>query len=131
MSYASETDLKALFGADEIETRAAVLPAGAVARALADADAEIDSYLSGRVQLPLGSAPAILVRAAAVMARHQLLGEAVTERARRDYEDVRGWLKDIHAGRAALPNALPLPGAGQDATVEVVGRERVFTGGVL
>ena len=79
MSYATATDLAALYGQDEIDQRASMLPAGAVDRALADAAAEVDSYLAGRYAVPLPQPTPRIVELSAAMARYKLLGDAATE----------------------------------------------------
>ncbi len=102
MSYATRTDLEDRAGVDELEQRESMLPAGAVAGALADADAEIDSYLAARYSLPLASVPSLLKRVACVIARYNLLGEAASDRARADYEDARRLLVGLANGSVTL-----------------------------
>jgi phage gp36-like protein len=131
MPYAIRTDLEERYGADELTQRESVLPAGAVARALADADVEIDSYLATRYSAPLSPVPDNVTRIAAAIARYRILGDAVTELARKEYEDARGWLKEVAAGRAQINGATPLAAAAPSATVDyVVGRDKAFTGGI-
>lgn len=105
MTYATRTDLEERYGADELTQRESMLATGAVARALADADAEIDSYVSGRYTVPLSPVPDNLPRVASSMARYYLLGNAADEAARKDYEDARAWLRDVAAGRVILTAA--------------------------
>lgn len=105
MAYAIRTDLEAAYGAAEIAQRESMLPAGAVDRALADADAFIDGYASGRYAVPLSPVPANVLRLACAIARYNLLGDAATDRARADYEDAVAWLKDLAAGRVTLVSA--------------------------
>lgn len=131
MTYTTRALMEDRYGADEISQRESMLPAGSVDRALADADAEIDSYLTGRYALPLSPVPANIGRVAASIARYRLLGDAVTEVARKHYEDARAWLKDIAAGRAQIEGATPTPAASPAATVDyVVGRDKAFSGGI-
>lgn len=131
MSYATRTDLEERYGADELTQRESMLPAGAVARALADADVEIDSYCTGRYRLPLSPVPGNVTRIAATIARYRLLGDAATELARKEYEDARAWLKDVAAGRVQIEDATPLAAASQANSVEfVVGRDKAFKGGL-
>ena len=131
MSYATATDLAALYGQDEIDQRASMLPAGAVDRALADAAAEVDSYLAGRYAVPLPQPTPRIVELSAAMARYKLLGDAATERARHDYLDARAWLKDVQAGRAQVEGLSTLPSAGQADCVATASRTRIFSGGLL
>lgn len=129
MTYATRTDLEERYGEDELTQRESMLATGAVAQALADADAEIDSYLAGRYVTPLSPVPDNLPRVACAMARYYLLGSSADERSRNDYKDAIAWLKDVQAGRALLQSS-PLAGATQAATVEISTRDKVFNGGL-
>jgi phage gp36-like protein len=105
--YATEADLVDRYGEDELVQLTDRLGTGAIdadvlARALADAAAEVDSYLRGRVSLPLASPPAELVWVQADIARYRLHGVRATEEARKRYEDARSWLRDVAAGRVLL-----------------------------
>lgn len=126
MTYASRTDLEQRYGADEVAQRESVLTAGAVDRALLDADAFINGYLATKYTLPLSTVPDNLPQVAAVIARYDLLGDAATERARDDYKDAVAWLKDIQAGRVQLQAAMPVPGNAPSMAVMVSGGQSVF-----
>ncbi len=131
MSYATRSELEDRYGADEIQQRESMLPVGAVDRALADADAEVDSYLTGRYSLPLSPVPGNIARLAAAIARYRLLGDAVTEIARKDYEDARAWLREVAAGRVQIDGVTPVAAASPAGTVDyVIGRDKAFTGGI-
>jgi phage gp36-like protein len=126
--YATRTDLEERYGVDELAQRESVLPAGAVDRALADADVEIDSYLASRYAVPMSPIPNNVTRIAAAIARYRLLGDAVTELARKEYEDARAWLRDT---AVQINGATPLAAAAPAGTVDyVVGRDKAFTGGI-
>ncbi len=128
MPYATRTDLEERYGVDELAQRESVLPAGAVDRALADADVEIDSYLASRYAVPMSPIPNNVTRIAAAIARYRLLGDAVTELARKEYEDARAWLRDT---AVQINGATPLAAAAPAGTVDyVVGRDKAFTGGI-
>lgn len=131
MTYATRTDLEERYGADELTQRESVLPAGAVARALSDADAEVNSYVAGAYTVPLNPVPTNIVRIAAAVARYRLLGDAATEQARQDYEDAIRFLRDIQSGRATLMDAAPIAGNTPAATISVTNRrDKAFTGGI-
>lgn len=126
MTYATRTDLEQRYSADEVSQREQALDAGAVTRALEDADALINGYLAGRYALPLATVPTALVRVAAAIARYNLLGEAATDRAREDNKDAIAWLKDVQAGRVLL-DGVPTPaGTAPGATVTVTSAPSVF-----
>lgn len=126
MTYATRQNLEQRYGTDELEQRESMLSAGAVDQALQDADARINGYLASRYSLPLSAVPEDLPQVACALARYQLLGDAATERARKDYEDAMAWLKDVANGRVKLQSDVA---QAVDSTREVVmfsGAEPVF-----
>jgi phage gp36-like protein len=129
MTYASRTDLEDRYGVDELEQRESVLPAGAVGRALSDADAEVDGYVAGAYNVPLSPVPSNIVRIAAAIARYRLLGDAATEQTRADYEDAIRFLRDVQSGRARLMSAAPIAGGTPAATIAVTTGGKVFARG--
>lgn len=93
MTYATKSDLYDRFGQIEIEQLAdkdnsadAAAIADTVARALADADAEINGYLEGVYQLPLASTPRFLNSLASDIARYYLAGSTVVEDIEKKYK---------------------------------------------
>mgnify|MGYP001018410175 CR=1 len=107
MTYASQQNLIDRFGEDELiqlTDRASLdaIDATVVARALADADAEINGYLSTRYTLPLSPVPAVLEKLACDIARYQLFENAVTEIVTERYENAIRFLKDVAAGKVTL-----------------------------
>lgn len=126
MSYATRANLEQRYGVDELEQRESVLPAGAIGQALTDADAFIDGYLANRYSLPLSSMPPNLPQIACAIARYTYLGDSVTERARSDYEDAVGWLKDVSAGRVKLQSNVVEVSANVREVVILAGAQPVF-----
>jgi len=125
MPYATRTDLEQRY-AQDVAQRETVLPVLGVDNALADADAEIDSYLGVRYSVPVSPVSASILRIACVIARYRLLGDAAGEAARRDYEDARAYLRDIAAGRSQLEGAAALAVSPTARTVEFETQPRVF-----
>jgi phage gp36-like protein len=123
MTYATQSDLELRFGAAELAqltdpASGTTIDVAVVARALADADAEIDTRLAGRYALPLASVPAVLVRIAADLARYFLWDVHANEQVRHRYRDATALLDKIGAGAVELPNAsLLTPGASAVAVV--------------
>lgn len=123
MSYASATELAARVGADrliEITDRDAngVADDPMIARALADASAEIDGYLAARYRLPLPTVPPVLARIACDIALYRLLtlrrmGDIEDARVR--YEDARRLLESISRGLVSLGLPADLPEAQRPA----------------
>ena len=73
MSYAAQADLETRYTAAEVSQLAA--SGRDIAQALADADAEIDSYLGMRYETPIaGTVPGRIVECACDIARYRLFG---------------------------------------------------------
>lgn len=83
-------------------------------QALADASAEIDSYLGGRYQLPLAVVPDALERSCCDVARYLLLGDRAPEQVEKRYNAVVKWLTLVSKGDIQL-------GLGGGETVESTG----------
>lgn len=132
MSYATQVDLVQRYGAQELAqltdpVASSAIDAEIVARALADADAEIDARLGGRYTLPLATVPVLLVRMACDIARFYLWGDSASEAVRARYTDATKLLDKIATGLIPLPSAVALePGGGG---VAVVGRSPAPTFG--
>lgn len=73
-----------------------------LAKALADADAEIDGHLMGRYTLPLASVPIVLTRYACDIARYFLYDNHATEQVSKRYDDARRFLVAIGKGDISL-----------------------------
>lgn len=107
MSYATQQNLVTRFGSDELiqltdlNNLGSIDPA-VVSVALADADAEINSYLAGRYNLPLTQVSAELVRLACDIARYRLFDVRATEAVKVRYDDAIKKLRDIGKGLASL-----------------------------
>jgi phage gp36-like protein len=111
MSYATQQDL--IDRADNGEatlielTDRAVPPTGlvdanVVAKAIADADALIDSYLQSRYVLPLASVPKSLTRASVDIALYDLYGSRAPKGVEDRYRDALRWLVDLSRGAVSL-----------------------------
>lgn len=130
MPYATQADLEARFGVDELtqltdRVGAGVPDAAIVARALADADAEIDGYLASRYDLPLTTVPPVLARIACDIARYRLWEDRASEEVRLRYEDARRMLESIARGQVSL--GLPAANAAPALAEVSLGNARVMT----
>lgn len=130
MPYASRADLEDRYGADEVAQRESMLPDGAVDRILLAVDAQVDAYLAARYAVPLLPVPEIIRSQALAIARYLLLGEAASDRVRQDFDDARAFLRDVQAGRSVLPSVALTPGAAPADSVVLMGRAKVFGGGL-
>lgn len=107
MTYATQADLETRFKNQELieltdEANLGVIDAAAVAVALADADAEINSYLAGRYSLPLTQTSPELVRLACDITRYKLYDARATELVKARYDDAIAKLRDVAKGVASL-----------------------------
>lgn len=108
-TYAIVQDMADLFGSDELtqlvpKTVDGVLTydSDLVQKAIDNATAEIDAYLSSRYRLPLSSVPAILKRLTCDVARYQLFGASLTEEVEKRYKNAVSFLKSVSSGTASL-----------------------------
>jgi phage gp36-like protein len=107
MSYASQSDMVERFGESEVAQRTnrvdgLTIDVAVLARALADADAQIDSYMATRYTLPLATTPTVLNRLACDMARYSLYDDGVPPTVRQRYEDAVSLLKKFASGEVRL-----------------------------
>lgn len=142
MAYCTQDDLEALIPVLELArltTESGDEPdAVVVVGAIAAADAEIDSYLLVRYQLPLAVTPARVKALSMDLAIYKLFQRrSVSNEARRTaYEDAVKFLQLVAKGLAVIEGAdnVEPPGQTQDVTEIISGGglgERVFTRGKM
>ena len=105
--YATRQQMEDAYGADQIallSTRDVEVDEDSITRALSDASALIDTYLSGRYKLPLAATAPVLVRPCVDIACYYLAQQAtmLTDELRQRYEDAVKLLRDFAEGRATL-----------------------------
>lgn len=110
MSYAALSDLIERAGDAEIRQiadrdRDGTPDPDVVEAALIDADNVIDGYVFARYSRPLPSIPPILKTWAVSVARYILHRNGAPGHVAQDYKDALASLKDVSAGRYALPVA--------------------------
>lgn len=121
MSYASQSDMVERFGETEVAQRTnrvdgLTIDQVVLDRALADADAEINSYLASRYTVPLTTTPPVINRLACDITRYRLFDDGVPDTVRQRYEDAVSLLKKFASGDVRLPGQEAAATAG-DATV--------------
>ena len=113
MAYAAEADLTARFGGDALlrvtdigDVATGTVDSAKVTAALSTAENLINSFLQGKVALPLATAdtPAILTDHACALAWAELVRRAGLEDdgAESGARNAKGWLRDFAAGRVSL-----------------------------
>ena len=132
MPYATQQDLEDRFGSDELKRVAdrnadGVIDAAVVAKAIADADALIDSYLREVYALPLASVPGRLVRLATDLALFFCYPSNPPEDVQRRRDDAEAYLLKIAKGLVSLDIAGVEPAPAGGGQVAVQAPERVFS----
>lgn len=128
MSYATLTDLISRFGENETvqltdRTGNSAVDAAVVAQALADIDALIDGYLSGRYPVPLSPVPPVLTSYACDLARARLYTDAVPDTIQKRADDAVKFLSLVGQGKLSL-GVQPEPTS--DNTVMFSAGQKVF-----
>lgn len=104
----------------------------AIERAIADASAEIDTYLVSRYTLPLATVPRVLINVCCDVARYRLYEDRATEQVSKRYDDAIKLLTKLSTGQIGLGNdvlqqPVPSSGGGPEFTTPA----RVFSAGQL
>ena len=131
MAYAAITDLIARYGqaellrltTDEGQDIGSIDAVKANA-AIADASAEIDSYLRRRYATPVSPATPELLRACCALARFELAhgaGREPTTQMQRQRDSIVKWLERVRDGEVFLDGGTALPGIEAGALVQDAG----------
>ncbi|MFH2124930.1 MAG: DUF1320 domain-containing protein [Pseudomonadota bacterium] len=133
MSYCTQSDLleripEATLIKLSNDGDSASVDVSVIARAIADADAEIDGYVGTRHQVPLSPVPDLMRKASVEMAIYHLYSRRLgaPEEWQRRYKDNVRLLKDISDGKVSLGSDDP-SGTPVARPVSYDGPERVFT----
>lgn len=133
MAYCTESDLEKEIPPANLTDLAddngdGTRDAGVIARAIADADGEIDAYLATRYTVPLSTVPNLVRKLSVDIALWNLYSrkDIRPELRRQRYEDALGLLKRISTGVATLGIATEPPTAAS-AGGQFSANTRVFT----
>ncbi|GLX85058.1 hypothetical protein tloyanaT_13100 [Thalassotalea loyana] len=108
MSYATVADLESRIGREELiilapdESDPNNYSQAVIVKALEDASAEIDTYISAVHPLPLQEPPLALIRRCCDIARYTLMDDQPTDAAEKRYDQAVSYLKDIAKGLVNL-----------------------------
>ena len=107
-----------------------VLDAGAEARAIADADGEIDSYCGTRYTAPFDPVPVMIRKVSVDITIYNLYGLRpalrLPDEVKSRYDNAVRFLKDVSLGRVKLGADAPEP-ANPENTVSIAGNDRLFS----
>ncbi len=134
MTYATQQNLIDRFGTTELaqltdRTNGTTIDAAVVAKALGDADAEINGYLATRYTLPLSPVPTIIERLACDMARYYLYEDRVTEQVKARYDTALKFLTNVSKGVITLGVDAASAAPAESGGAQVKAGDRVFTVG--
>lgn len=111
MAYSTQTDLEEQIGPDELiqltdDTGSGTVDTSVVDRAIADADAEIDSYCGSRYIMPFSPVPAMIRKLSVDLAIYNLSSRRailkITDERQNRYDNAVRFLRDVSAGRVSL-----------------------------
>lgn len=109
MAYSTQSDLEAVYGADQLKRYADFDEDGLVDSAVLDeaietADAVINSYLQRRYAVPLSPVPEVVKQQSLTIAYYYLQQRrgAISEDTRNAYRDAIAWCKDVARGDVLL-----------------------------
>jgi len=134
MAYATLADLNLAFGEEEITQLSDrdgddSNDTNVVETKLAEAESEINSYLSVKYELPITSVSSNLKKVTCDIARYLMHKDGATDEVVRHYKEAISWLKDIVAGRAVLldVSASPVDSVSSSGGVQSFSCDRQFT----
>ncbi len=136
MTYATQQNMIDRFGEKELtqltdRANSGSIDVAVLSRALEDADAEINGYLATKYALPLNSAPLVLTRIAADIARYFLYDDRATDQVTQRYKDAVKFLQNVAGGQVTIGvdslNEAPAATGGPQYDAP----ERMFTGETL
>ncbi|HSW38567.1 MAG TPA: DUF1320 domain-containing protein [Acidobacteriota bacterium] len=137
MPYCTTSDLLARIGEAELieltdDDSAGVLDAARVSAAIADADAEIDSYCGSRYTSPFSPVPVMIKKLSVDMAVYNLFSRrahlAEVPKARKDrYDNAIRFLRDVAKGVVSLGADAPAEAAADLPETTRAADDRIFS----
>lgn len=125
MTYATQADLEAVFGTDELiqltdqNRPQEAIDAGRIAVALRDASGKINAYLASRYQIPLTPVPEAINRTCVEIAWYYLHARATPDEVQRRYDRAIKFLEAVADGSATLTGVgTPAAGGGGEVLID-------------
>ncbi len=138
MAYSIQTDIEEQISQDELieltdDAGSGSVDSSVVARAIADADAEIDSYCATRYSVPFDPVPVIIRKLSVDIAIYNLFARRsvlkVPEERQKRYDNAIRFLRDIAKGWISLGADAPSEPATGKAKATRTKDDRIFTTG--
>jgi phage gp36-like protein len=125
MPYVTEEDFEEEFGRTELDD---LLAGGAdFERVNAGAESLVNGYIGAKYPLPLTGTPDLVRAWTLDVTRYRLWDEHAPEEVRRRYEDAIAQLRDVAAGKMALPPDASGTSAATAVEFDAYSDERIFT----
>jgi len=148
MAYSTQTDIEEQVSQAELieltdDTGAGTVDTSAAARAIADADAEIDGYCGTRYTVPFSPVPAMIRKLSVDIAVYNLFSRRSTlkmpEERQKRYDNAVRFLRDVSRGLISLgadapaepDSGLPQASTNRDDRIFTTGRPSAGTSGSL
>lgn len=137
MAYCTQSDLLEQISQDVLiqltdDDDAGIIDSDVVTRAIADADAEIDSYCGTKYDVPFSTTPVMIRKLSVDIAIYNLYGrrQGAPDDRKERYDDAISFLKDIAKGIASLGGDAPSNDDDAGPEVTTVKSDRVFSRGL-
>ena len=136
MAYCTQADLLEQISQDKLiqltdDDDAGIVDSDMVTRAIADADAEIDSYCGTKYDIPFSPVPVMIRKVSVDIAIYNLYTrrQGAPEDRKERYDDAISFLKDVSKGIASLGGDGPSADDDSGPEATTVKSDRVFSRG--
>jgi len=134
MAYCTLDDIKDMMDEDEIirftdDADAGVVNTSVTDKAIAGADALIDSHIGSRYSVPVDPVPDIIVDLACDIAIYKLYSRrsAAPDEIRQKYEDAVKYLEKVAAGKIIIPDATAASTSASNDAVIITASDKIFS----
>jgi phage gp36-like protein len=134
MPYCTQSDILEQISLDQLiaatdDTNAGIVDVSAVARAIADADAEIDGYAAGRYTVPFATVPAMIRKMSVDISIYHIFSRRMGAPAFRKerYDNAVRFLKSVAGGVVSLGADDPGSAAADGIEASTTEDDRIFT----
>lgn len=134
MAYCTLDNIKAMMDEEDLisftdDVGAGVVDTDVTDEAIADADAEIDSYVMTRYSVPLNPVPAIIKKQSVDIAIYNICSrrQRVSDEVRQRYEDVIKFLEKVPAGKVGIAGAASAPASSSNDAVTITSNTKIFS----
>jgi len=134
MAYCTLDDIKDMMDAEEIirftdDADAGVVNTSVTDKAIAGADALIDSHIGTRYTVPVSPVPDIIVDLASDIAIYKIYSRrsGAPDEIRQKYDDAVKYLEKVAAGKIIIPDATSAPTSSSNDAVIITSSDKIFS----